>query len=602
MPRTSIFIFVFMILTSAVTAAAQEVKLPLAEYEKLRERAGTPPDPASPPPAPYALELADFEVQAGLESARVVQTLRLTLYDDRWQTVPLGQAGSFIRADFGNVEGVEGRVSLKDEDAWSMEVRGRGRHEVKLESVLPVRRDETATRPTWAIAFQAPAAAVVRGRLEVPAEVEDVEPGGNVLVERLATGAATGAGGAWRFAARSGEEVKWTLSGKAVVPRRAQLPLRFEATTATASTVLHTRFRVLGWVQVRVAQGRLEELRVPVPAGLKVAAVRGPVDWKMEGETLALKPLTPVEDSLSIEMDLTGDPRQRFSTPLLIPEGSVRTTLLGKAFLQGDGILSLTDPGAARVPDAQEAERLPDALRRASGRLFAVTDPARPPAWEATWAERTEMLAAQIDRLLVDVVVGEAGRASYQLWTEVRNRGAQHLSLTLPAGFELVEAQRDGVAVVPGIASGAVTVPLLTQEATQIVHLLGVVPFPLPGGEGSFEVPLPALSAPAGTVEVRVVLPGGRIYELADATRAGFVLPPPRVAARSMANVMARQVAWSPRAVSASNAGGVGASNASLLACPPGFVQVGASWSALSATPSALSVKARNRKENPEWF
>ena len=111
-------------------------------------------------------------------------------------------------------------------------------------------------------------------------------------------------------------------------------------------------------------------------------------------------------------------------------------------------------------------------------------------------------------------------------------------------------------------------------------------------------MPLPALSAPAGTVEVRLVLPGGRIYELADATRAGFVLPPPQVAARSMENVMARQVAWSPRASVASG----GAGNASLLACPPGFVQVGASWSALSATPSALSVKARNRKESSEWF
>lgn len=592
MPRTSTFIFIFITFTilGAMASMAQEVSLPLAEYEKLRSRSNPSPDPAPPPPAPFALELADLEVKAGPESARVVQTLRFTLYDDRWQTVPLGEAGSFIRADFG---GMEGRVQVAGNGGWSLGVRGRGRHEVTLESVLPVKRDETATRPTWRLGLKAPAAAVVRGRLEVPEGMEDVEPEGAVVVERLTPG---GSAGAWRFVAPAGTDVRWTLSGKAVVPRRAQLPLRFEAATATASTVLHTRFRVLGWVEARVAQGRLERLRVPIPAGLKVASVRGPVDWKMDGETvLVLTALSPVEDSLSVEIDLTGDPRDKFATPLLIPEGSARTTLLGKAFLQGDGILSLADPGAARVPDEREAARLPEALQSASGRLFAVTDPARPPVWEAAWAERTEMLASQVDRLLVDVSVGEAGRASYQLWAEVRNRGAQQLSFALPAGFELVEARRDGASVAPGLAGGAVAVPLLTQEAAQVVHLLGVVPFPLPNTEGVFEVPLPALSAPAAKVEVRVVLPGGRSYELADATRAGGVGGPPQAAARATDNAMARQVSWAPRAASSTV-------NASLFPCPPGFLQISASWSALSANPSPLALRAKDGKEKVEWF
>jgi hypothetical protein len=294
-------------------------------------------------------------------------------------------------------------------------------------------------------------------------------------------------------------------------------------------------------------------------------------------------------------MDLTGEPRDKFATPLLIPEGSSRTALFGKAFQQGDGLLNLADPGAARMPDDQEAARLPEALRSANGRLFIVTDPARPPVWEAEWAERTEMLAAQVDRLLVDVSVGEAGRASYQLWAEVRNRGAQQLSLVLPAGFELVEARRDGAAVAPGLANGAVAVPLLTQEAPQVVHLLGVVPFSLPGTEGAFEVPLPALSAPAAKVEVRVVLPGGRSYELADATRAARVGGPPQAAARATDNAMARQVSWSPRSASSTV-------NASLFPCLPGFTLIGASWSALSATPSPLSLRAKDGKEKDEWF
>src|ERR1700681_503778 len=145
-------------------AGAQQVTLPLAQDGGWR----TPPNPApqtlTPPPAPFALELADFDVTAGPVSARVAQTLRLTLYDDKWQTVPLGDPGSFIRADLA---GVEGRVDASDK-GWVLHVRGRGRHEVRLESAVPMFHDETATRPTWRFGVRLPPAAVVRGRIAVP--------------------------------------------------------------------------------------------------------------------------------------------------------------------------------------------------------------------------------------------------------------------------------------------------------------------------------------------------------------------------------------------------------------------------------------------------
>ena len=393
-------------------------------------------------------------------------------------------------------------------------------------------------------------------------------------------------------------EVRWTLSGRATVPQRAQLPLRFEATSATASTLSRTRLQVLGWIEARVAQGRLETLRVPVPAGLEVADVRGPsAGWKVEAGTLIVTPLAPVEDSLAVEIALTGDPSDRFATPLLIPEGSARTVLLAKAALKGDGILSLADRGAARGPDEREAARLPDSLKAVDGRLFAVADPARPPLWEAAWAERTEVLAAQVDRLLVDVAIGEAGKASYQLWAEVRNRGAQQLTLTLPAGFELAVGHRDGVTVVPGVTGGALApIPLLTQDAAQVVHLEGVVPLPLPQGHGDLSVPLPALSAPVARVEVRLVLPGGRSYELGEKARAGQVSPPPGAAARKAVSGLAVQ------ANAQINAGQVFSTQASapaLYNIPPGFAFLQAAWSALSAAPPPLAVRVEREKEKP---
>lgn len=574
----------------AIPAAAQEVTLPLGQYENLRTRANPEAETPSAPPAPFALEAADFDITAGKESARVVQTLRLTLYDDKWQSVPLGDPGAFIRAGFGDVEG---RVNASDK-GWSLEVRGRGRHEVRLESAVPLARDETATRPTWRFGFKLPPAAVVRGRVGVPAEVEEVEFAGSGMMTREGSGP-------WTFVALPSTEARFTLSGKATLPARARLPLRFEATSATASILSRTRLKVLGWVEARVAQGRLTELRIPLPEGLEVASVQGGAGWKLDGKTVVITPLAPVEDTFTAELELTGEPRDAFTTPLLLPAGSARTALLAKAYLKGDGLLGLADPGSLRSASEEEAARLPQSLKSAEGKLFVVAEAARPPRWAAEWADRTEVLAAQIDRLLVDVAVGEAGRASYQLWAEVRNRGAQQLSFSLPAGFELAAARRDGVAVTPGTAAGgAVAIPLLTQEAAQVVHFSGLVPLSVPRDGGSLEIPIPGMSAPAARVEVRVVLPGGRTYTLADPTRAGGVSPPPGMAARKAVAEMARQVDMQVN--SSVLFVPVQVSSAGFFVRPPGFVEIGASWSALSANPAPLTLRAEEEKERLQWF
>ncbi|HEX3126594.1 MAG TPA: hypothetical protein VH394_04630 [Thermoanaerobaculia bacterium] len=572
--------------------AGQQVKMPLSDYNQLRARANPDQDADPPPPAPYAFESADLAITAGPESARIVQTLDLSLFADGWQAIPLGEAGSFIEARFGDLEG---RVNV-DEKGWALQVRGRGRHRVTLESVVPVKRDETATRPTWQVGLRLPPAAVVRGRIEAPATVEEVEIEGAGLVRRD--------GSAWAFvAAPTPEPVGFTLRGRRTLPERAQLPLRFETTAATAAVLSRTRLQVYGSIEARVAQGRLSELKVPLPAGFEVVSVQGPIaGWKVDAGRLVVTPLEPVETSLAVEVELSAPPSDELTSPLLVPADSHRTLLLTKAALRGDGLLELTDPGAVRATSETETTGISDDVRGAPGALVAVLDPARPPRWRAEWADRTQVLAAQVDRLLVNVVVGESGRAAYQVWAEVRNRGSQQLVVTPPAGFELVAGHRDGERVSPGAAGASLAVPLSSGEAAQVVHLAGLMPLQVPKGKGDFSLPLPALSAPAARVEVRLILPGGRSYTIADPSRSGTAQPPPGQAERAArrdavvnANNIAKQVLDMPGAV-------IGTSAAGLFPEPPGFRRIDAVWSALSATPGPLAVRVESEKEDNAWF
>jgi hypothetical protein len=586
--------------SASTEAAARQVVLPLAQYEALRAKARNAPEPLPPPPAPFAIESDELEIVAEAASARIVQTLRVRVLGADWQAIPAGDAGSFVGADLG---GLEGRIAEGSGSGGGgvLQVRGQGEHVVRLESVVAVTRDETATRPVWRFSLRPPAAAVARGTLRLAASLAGAVDEAELGAGGLLLGARQGT--SWSFAAKPGQPLQVLLSGRAVLPERARLPLRFEATTATAAVLSRTRLRVHGWVAVRVAQGRLAELRLRLPGGFTVESVTPRVaGWKVDGGILAVTPLDPVEETLQLAVELTAPPRDAFAAPLLLPEGAARTTVLARAALQGDGRLVIAGLASARPPDSVEMAALAADRTAVSGKPYVVGDPARPPSWQAEWAERTEVLAAQVDGLWVELAAGEAGRAGYQLWAAVRNRGTTQLAVTLPPGFELTAASRDGVPLAPGLgADQSLTVPLLSRESPQLVHVAGVVPFTLPRADGQLAVPLPALSAPAARIRVRLLLPGGRSYVLADATRAAGVEPPPRPAAAvtaappPAAGDLAGQMLLRPAEAPALDA-------AAPSPAPAGWVVVAASWSALSSNPAPLVLQVAARKEKVSWF
>lgn len=572
-------------------ALGAQVTLTLEEFHRLRARTLAPGPAESPPPAPWALESADFAIETGAGSARLRTTLEVGVFAEGWQKVPLGDLGSVT--DIELPPGLEARIEGGAEP--QLLLRGKGRFRVRLDSVRPLEKDLAATRPSSVFSFAPPPAALLRGTLATPAEVEEAAlPQGGLL---LPAGPQK-----WTFLASfvPGSRLSFSLFGRRVLPEKALLPLRYEARIFTDTTLSRTQLQVQAQVELTVAQGRLEELWLEIPAGLEVVAAEGGplAGWKVEGGRLRVLPLQPVEERLAFGLRLRGKNATAFTSPLLLPQGSRRTLQLAAARLRGDGLLDLVDPGSARTATENEKEGLALA---AEIPVYALADAGRPMRYEAVWAEGTEVLAAQIDRLLVDVAVGAGGRAAYQVWAEVRNRGTLSLELKMPAGFELIDADRDGEKVALGrSAGGGFEVPLFAGEETQVVHLRGLLPMELPAGKtGDLALALPALSAPAARVEARLLLPQQLSAELADGSRRQPIGPPPGVSGRLLkrddalrSNAIAQQLG---RSFAPQEAGG-------LFRRPEGFAQLEAGWSALSSAPAPMLVHLGRQEEVAPWF
>lgn len=590
MARTSMLSFSILLALGggvlATAGAAQEVRLPLPAYDDLRARADPPPEPAPPSPIPVAFEEALLTVEVGEHSARVVQELTVVLYAEGWQTLELPGQGVFLSSDFGEIEGF---VEARDRnDASRLRLRGQGRHRLTLESAVPLEHDETATRDARSFVLTVPAAAIASGRIFAPPEVREIDVGGYALVSPLEPP------GYWRFVPNPGDVVRLTLLGTARGPSREELPLRFEAVTGTTVELSRTRTRAEVSIVHRVLEGRLETITVPLPGGWQVVRVDAEpkAGWEVAGDRLTVTPAEPVAERLVVAVELTREPLTTIRAPLLVPDGAARVERFTRVHVAGDGLLELADAGDARRVH-QPPARLPPALSEGPGALFRV-DRGEAPRWDVVWSERIQVLAAEVPRLLVDVVVGQ-DRAFYQVWLETRNTGATSLEVTPPPGFEPVVATRNGALVTPGLRGRDLVLPLTVAAEGQVLFLSGYVPLVLPSGDGRLELLLPALSVPVREVEVRAVLPGRRRYELADPTRRGTVGPPPTIAAvppRSTLLPGLDEVALAP----------VAAELEAWIDTPLGFTIVEAAWVALAPSPSPLVLEVSDSHDRKEWF
>lgn len=562
------------------SAFAQEVTLPLGEYEALRERAA-PRDVVAPTlAAPIVLESAIVEVLVGRDNARVTTNLTLAIYQDGWQELELPPGGNLTSVELGGLEGrLSASASSEPEGERVLSCRGPGRYTLRLVSVVPVVPDRSAARPTRSLDLTFPWAGTVTGTIGSDVDTDEIE----LLVGALADGA-SGPGGTG-FIGEPGGAFRARLLGETdgtvERDRDRDLSLLFEASSFAMTHVRRSRIDVIGFLELDVVQGRMRQVELPVPSDMDVLAVESPtgaeLGWDLDADGgLVVRFAEPVIGVVPLRLSFArsfaaGESLERFLAPLIAARNASRMLLVSGLSADEDGIPILLRASSGRRATEEDLEFLPESEAPKSASLFVVRDPVSPPEWRVEWAELdpTTVLASQVDRLVVDALVGEAGRVAYQYWAVVRSPGASTLTFTPPPEFELIAADRSGRPITAARTAEGLVVPLAAGSEAQVLRISGIVRATELPERGELVIPIPALSAPVARVEVRAVVPGERRYEIES---EGFET---RIGA---------------------------APTGTWFSIPSSHRVVTASWAALDTRPSPLEIRVRSEREKRRWY
>ena len=195
----------------------------------------------------------------GRTSARVVQRLTLSIFSSEWVRIPLAPTGSLTSTELGTLDG-----RVESGTGMTLVARGRGRHQVRVDSVVSLRADESAARATRTAEIALPEAGAVTGAVLTGEEIEEVSfvSGGSRAPRPCAP---------VRVRGRAGCHARHSPVGQGPPSRAgAAFPLKYEAvSSALAEGLARTRTRISATAGVRGRERPGRDLRGRAAEGFR---------------------------------------------------------------------------------------------------------------------------------------------------------------------------------------------------------------------------------------------------------------------------------------------------------------------------------------------
>jgi hypothetical protein len=502
-------------LSVSMTAGAAEkppagppgtVTLPLADYDRLVERAASPLRP--PEAAPVAAVLSRASLALRVADGAVRGTMDL--------------AGEAFRP--GVVHLFDGRGLLDARQAGrplAVRLEGSGPDAVITQAgPLALTLDwagEVETGPGRAsFRVPVPPAGTARASVDLPGPDLDVQVTGGVVVERSSAAGRTlldlalDPGGA--------AQLSWTVreSAETAAPRE----VRFLSDLKTLVTAAESDLRLTTLVDLTIVQGEPTQVDVTLPDGFEVVAASGATleDSGPTGGGLRLTLREPERRRhqilLNLERAITDG---SFKTELPLPTLAAAQRETGEVALEGVGTLELDaqEAGSLRRMDVSETGGPLRALARepllAAFRYHRRPDEAPRLPVEVRRFPTAPVLAALAERASVTTLVTTEGRTLTEVSLTVRNQAQPFLRVGLPTGATLLSAEVAGESVKPVTGADGTRVPLLRTGfrpngpyAVTFVYLAPGAPF-AKKGEAAYS--LPRLDVPVNVLDWELFLP-----------------------------------------------------------------------------------------------
>lgn len=526
------------------TGAPGTVTLPLADYDRLVERAARPPEVTQK--APVAAVLSSATLALRVEGRSVTGTMALSGEAYRPGTLRLFDGQGLLDAT------ESGRpVPLR--------IEGQTPHAVVTQAgplaLTLTWADQVAAEPGRAsFVVPVPHAGTARATIDLPGPDLDARVAPGAVTRRTSAGGRT----VLEVALDPGTatRVTWTV-GESAALQTAPRETRLLADLKTLVTAAEADLRLTTLVDLTIVQGEPDQVEIALPAGFELVGFSGAtLEGSQQfagGVRLALREPQRRRHQILLNLERpAADDSFRAEVALPTIRAAQRET--GEVAFEGVGTLELQaqEAGSLRRIDVSETAAPLRALARepllAAFRYHRRPDETPSLAMEVKRFPNAAVLAALAERASVTTLVTTQGRTLTELSLTVRNQAQPFLRVSLPEGATLLSAEVAGQGVKPVTGADGTRVPLLRTGfrpngpyAVSFVYLQPGTAF---AKKGEAALTLPKLDVPISVLEWELFLPdryrvrttGGDLLPADDVVRPGLTytaapagarLPPP---------------------------------------------------------------------------
>lgn len=481
------------------------VVIPIKDYETLRSKAAPPPERAIAAPVEATLTRIDYDLNVEGSVASGQATLTVDVLKAGWVSIPLPQ-GLLVREARLNGQNIA-LISKPGSVRQLAAVLTRpGRSTVVLNvgfGVVSAGAEERLSLP-------AGKSGVTQATVRLTGRDLDVTVGGGFLAERSPD--------RWLAYAKGATPLTFQWRKRAEERPREQVPLRMRASLVQLFGLGEDMSTVSAEIDMEVVQGAAQQIKLAVPPNVTINQVPGAnvSDWKVEGDTLTVSFLDPVERAAKFVV--TGETRLPSQGAITIPvlrildaereTGGVAVEMLGAGEIKNSRARGLDPADAAALGQTVAARQSPSMV---AFRLRPITAPAL--ELDVARYDQQAVLTANIEEARYRVLLTADGKTLVQARYAVRNNQRNFLAVRLPAGASLWSASLAGQPARPGKTSdGALLIPLAKGRAGDEAPPFGIeMMYSIDGtpwtAKGDATLALPVLDLPVSRSGVVLYVP-----------------------------------------------------------------------------------------------